>query len=81
MGPQKAYLGSLLERLLVDGHQDDRMRAHAVPRGRLHVFDQVFALAEIAKGLGAQLLGHFLFVFTRVDGDDMKAHCLCVLAR
>lgn len=74
-------LGRLLERLLVDGDEDDDVGAKAV-RGRfLDVGDEVRGGGKVDKGLGAELLRtHVLLVRARVDADDADAHGLCVLA-
>lgn len=75
------YLGGLLEGLLVDGDEDDGVRAEAVTGGSLDVLDEVGALCKVDKVRGAELgQAHFLLLVARVDADDVETHGLCVLA-
>jgi hypothetical protein len=74
-------LCGLLERLLVDGDEDDGVRAEAVGRRGLHVCDDVLALYEVDKGFAAELLHHLLLVVACVNANHTAAHCLGVLAR
>jgi hypothetical protein len=74
-------LCGLLERLLVDGDEDDGVRAEAVGGRGLHVCDDVLALHEVDKGFAAELLHHLLLVVACVDANHAAAHCLGVLAR
>jgi hypothetical protein len=81
-GAARAHvLGGLLERLLVDGDEDDGVRAQAVGRRRLHVCDEVLGLHKVDKVLGAQLHHHLLLGVARVDANHAAAHCFGVLAR
>jgi len=74
-------LRSLLERLLIDGDEDDSMGAQTIGRSLLHISDEILASREVDKGLGAQLLGaHLLLLGARVDGDGAQAHDFGVLA-
>ena len=78
-GPE--VLGRLLERLLVDGDQNDGVGPEAVLGGRLDVLDDVGGLGKVDEGVGAELLDHGLLLVARVDADDLEAHGFGVLAR
>ena len=73
-------LGGLLERLLVDSHQDDGVGPEAVLGGSLHVFDDVRRFGEVNEGMSAELLDHRLFFFARVNTDDLETHSFGILA-
>ena len=68
------YLSSLLERLLVDCHQQNRMRTRAILCASLHIFDQVFASGKVHEMICAKLLCHLLLLISAIDGYDPQSH-------
>jgi len=73
-------LGRLLEGLLEGREQQHGVRAHALHGRGLDVGDEVLRRLEVDVGVGAQLLRHGLLLGAAVDGDDVEAHGLRVLA-
>lgn len=74
------YLGSLLEWLLVDGHQDDSMRAKTILSSGLDIFDHVLAGREVHESGGSELLEtHLLLLFSAVNSDGPQTHGFGVL--
>lgn len=75
-----SYLCSLLERLLVDGNQDDGVRTLSVLGRLLHLLDHVLASGKVDERCCTHLLqAHLLLLVARVDGDHVQAHGFGVL--
>jgi hypothetical protein len=56
------------------------VRSLAVLSRRLDILDHVLAGGKVDERTSTELLhAHLLLLVSRVDSDDLQAHCLCVL--
>ena len=75
----EAYLGGLLEWLLVDGNEDDGVWSEAVLSRGLDVLDDVGGGGKVDESIGAKILAELPLLRTGVNANGTETHGLGVL--